>query len=181
MNVRLLSAIATTCVLAGAAGIVFGQEPRAADAGAPTLNALLTEVRGIRAELNQAASASLRAQLLVARLQLQEQRINVVSAQLAEARRLVLPQEAKESEKAMELKRFEGFGAEPGSLFSSDERQAIAERIPQLKEELAQIRGHLLRLRAQETEFADLLASEQTRWVEFNSRLDELERSLPVR
>jgi len=180
MNVRLLSAIATTCVLAGAAGIVFGQEPRAADAGAPTLNALLTEVRGIRAELNQAASVSLRAQLLVARLQLQEQRINVVSAQLAEARRLVLPQEAKETEKAMEVKRFEGFAANPIS-FAPEERQGIAERIPQLKEELAQIRGHLLRLRAQETEFADLLASEQTRWVEFNSRLDELERSLPVR
>ena len=39
-------------------------------------DALLTEVRGLRNDLNQAASASIRTQLLVARLQLQEQRVN---------------------------------------------------------------------------------------------------------
>jgi len=39
---------------------------------------LLTEVRALREDVNQAASASIRAQLIVARLQLQEQRINVL-------------------------------------------------------------------------------------------------------
>ena len=33
-------------------------------------------------------------------------------------------------------------------------------------------------MRAQETEIAALLAAEQGRWMEFNSRLDDLERAL---
>jgi len=37
-------------------------------------------------------------------------------------------------------------------------------------------------LRARETEAAQLLAAEQSRWVDLNSKLDELERLLgPVR
>src|SRR4029077_13444243 len=49
---------------------------------------LLTEVRALRAELNQAAGASIRTQLLVARLTLQEQRINTISKQLADVQML---------------------------------------------------------------------------------------------
>jgi hypothetical protein len=35
-----------------------------------------------------------------------------------------------------------------------------------------------LRLRAQDTQLSDEIATEQNRWQEFNNRLDELERSL---
>ena len=45
---------------------------------------LLAEVRGLRADLNQAAGASMRAQLLVARLSLQEQRITTLGKELTE-------------------------------------------------------------------------------------------------
>ena len=43
---------------------------------------LLAEVRGLRAELNHAAGASMRMQLLVARLTLQEQRIAAAGREL---------------------------------------------------------------------------------------------------
>jgi len=35
-------------------------------------------------------------------------------------------------------------------------------------------------LRGQESELAAQIAAEQGRWADFNGRLDELERSLPV-
>jgi hypothetical protein len=52
-----------------------------------TLDDLLTEIRGLRADLSQQSSASFRTQLLVARLTLQEQRINALAGQLNETRR----------------------------------------------------------------------------------------------
>src|ERR1051325_6702667 len=55
-----------------------------ADRRAATLDDLLIEIRGLRADLGQAASASMRMQLLVARLSLQEQRITVLSRQLTD-------------------------------------------------------------------------------------------------
>ena len=44
----------------------------------------MTEVRALRADIQQMADASIRAQLLVARLQVQEQRIAGIARQLAE-------------------------------------------------------------------------------------------------
>ncbi len=56
-----------------------------AQTAAPSaMEALLGEVRGLRAEVHQAAGASIRTQLLVARLSLQEQRLNGVAKQLAD-------------------------------------------------------------------------------------------------
>jgi predicted nucleic acid-binding Zn-ribbon protein len=63
--------------------------------------------------------------------------------------------------------------------FSADERKSLADRIPSLKDELAQISRHLLQLQTQESHLANQLSAEQNRWVEFNDRLDALERSLP--
>src|SRR4051812_30434517 len=50
-------------------------------------DALLAEVRGLRTDFQQVAKVSVRTQLLVARLQLQEQRIIFVGTQLVEVRR----------------------------------------------------------------------------------------------
>jgi hypothetical protein len=53
---------------------------------------------------------------------------------------------------------------------------------PAMKRRLAQQAAIEDRLRTRETEAAQLLSAEQGRWVELNSKLDELERLLgPVR
>ncbi len=52
--------------------------------GPATLDDVVTELRGIRADLAETSSASVRAQLLLARLQLQEQRINGLMRQIGE-------------------------------------------------------------------------------------------------
>src|SRR6188508_1202901 len=56
------------------AGAASGQAHRP-DA---TLDELVVEVQALRAEMNQAAAASIRAQLLVGRLQIEDQRISAV-------------------------------------------------------------------------------------------------------
>jgi hypothetical protein len=75
--------VLATAVVVATVSVVAAQSslttPTRADASSS--DELLTEIRGLRADLQQAAKISIRAQLLVARLQLQEQRINVVGGQ----------------------------------------------------------------------------------------------------
>ena len=63
-------------------GVVSGQsQPPPA-----TLDDLLTEIRGMRGDINRAASASVRAELLTARVTLQELRLSTAGQQLANVR-----------------------------------------------------------------------------------------------
>jgi len=70
-------------VLVGVGGFLFaeGSQPRVEGS---TADALLAEVRALRAEVTQVTSAGIRTQVLVARLQLQEQRVLNAARQLAD-------------------------------------------------------------------------------------------------
>jgi hypothetical protein len=158
---------------------VFAWEPSAqtTPAGVPTSDSdLLVEIRGLRADLNQALGANIRAQLLVGRLQLQEQRINVLSGQLAEVRRGLVGVEAGQVRPATQLQGLEE-ALRAGSLppGAGDVKPMIA----QLKTQLAQAQREEQRLRAQEAELAAQVDAESSRWSFFNERLDEIERTLP--
>jgi hypothetical protein len=67
-------------VAIGFTALVSGQMRQ----GPATLDDVLVELRGIRADLAETSSASVRAQLLMARLQLQQQRIFGLARQIAE-------------------------------------------------------------------------------------------------
>ena len=71
-------------VVAAIASNVSGQAPAPA-----SQDAVVAEIRALRADLNQRLEASIRMQLLVARLSLQEQRINTVVRQLSEVNQKV--------------------------------------------------------------------------------------------
>src|ERR687895_113852 len=58
-------------------------------------DALLAEIKALRADLNQRLDASIRAQLLVARLQVQEQRISTLTRQMSD-----IQQQLQNSEQA---------------------------------------------------------------------------------
>jgi len=139
---------------------------------------LLSEVRGLRADVQQAARISLRAQLLVGRLQLQEQRINVITGRLVEVRRLIGVTQSGQIPLAGELRRFEE--ALRNGNIPADERKDVEDQIPSLKAQFAQMQREEQQLRLQETDLAAEVATEQGRWLDFNSRLDELERLLPA-
>src|SRR6185436_7675898 len=64
-------------------GALLGQAPSPPPRAA-SMDDVVAEVRALRAEMKQSAEASLRAQLLVARLQVEEQRISGLARQLSE-------------------------------------------------------------------------------------------------
>jgi len=145
-----------------------------------TPDPLLAEVRGLRADLHEAAGASIRAQLLVARLQLQEQRITVLSGQLADVRRELAAKESAALPVAESVKRLEE-AVQHAALADPDQRRDVEAALSANKATLAQMQREIAKLRTHEAGLQNSIATEQNRWSDFNARLDELERQLPVR
>ena len=161
-------------VLVGVVGAVAGQSARSIPSGArATLDDLLTEVQGLRTEINQAAGANIRTQLFVARLQLQEQRVNAVAGQLADVQnRLATVQQGQAAMLERLAATEEGQNRLPPEDRSDDQVRA-------LKLQLEQGQKREQELRAQESAVSGTLSTEQSRWTDFNARLDALEHSVP--
>ena len=158
------------------AGAAFGASVRAALERAPTENdGLLTEVRAIRAELQQ----GIQAQLLIARLQEEEQRINNLTGRLETVRRSIATQLAGQQRMTRQLTQAER-NVELGNT-SPENLPGVEGNIRALKRLLAEGEQEGKQLEAQEAELTEQLATEQARWAGFNNRLDELERRLSTR
>ena len=137
---------------------------------------LLLEIRAPRTDLSQSFSATVRSQVIVGRAQMQEQRIAGIKRELTDMQfQLGLATQQRERTDALATDVEQGIRS--GNL--------AAERTRQLERELADVKDRLVReqrleseLRDKETELAATLATEQHRWLDFNSRLDDLERAL---
>jgi predicted nucleic acid-binding Zn-ribbon protein len=160
-------AIAGVVILALAAGTA-GQSVTSNDP-------LLAEVRALRAELNQAAGASIRTQLLVARLTLQEQRINTVSKQLADVQMLRTGNDAGVAQMSARQKQIED---QLSGQLPAEARQQLDREIAAVKAPMTQMQRRSQELQAQESALSGQLASEQSRWIDFNSRLDQIETEI---
>lgn len=158
--------------LAGAVSLASGQPQQ----GGSSSDELLAELRGLRAELRQAADASMRGQLLVARLQLQEQRILTAGRQLGEVEDKLATVKLLRGTFAQQLKQFDE-SRDP----ISPQQRAEMEPIKMLRAQLDQQDKAAQELQAREAALQRTLADEQARWTDFNERLDELERALPAR
>jgi len=176
---RSLLSVTVMATLAAAAlgGSVVGraQPPKTTSTPPDVLSALLTEVRGLRAAMEQMASAGARVQLALGRLQLQEQRVNnlvrrleVVKASLSDAQRGLEGTE----------RRMKGLDAWSRESADPVERQAAEQELRALKPQVPQLNADVQRLLAEETSLTQDIANEQHRWTDFNQRLEELERSL---
>ena len=135
---------------------------------------LLVEVRGLRAAMEQLASAGPRVQLMFGRLQLQEQRINeqlrkvdVVRAQLSKA------QDAENKQRA-EIQLVEDFvRAHPGA----PEEQDLAN----MRKRLLTLSAETQKFQVEEANLSSIISTEQNRWSDINRALDELDRTLSRR
>ena len=160
-------------VLVGLASFLFAE-------GLPvehsTPDALLAEVRALRAEVTQITSAGIRTQLLVARLQLQEQRVLSVARQLAEAQKELVAAQGRINGEQARVRQLEDAASRATGEGRAVYQQAIAEAGTQIEQQQRQE----LQLQAREKELLRGLNDEQFRWTEFNDRLDALERSLPA-
>jgi hypothetical protein len=148
--------------------------PPAAD----VLTALLAEVRGLRAAMEQMASAGPRVQLSLGRVQLQEQRIvnqirrlDALKISLVAARNEATPLERGAKGLEEHIRDF------PNSQGRREDEKELAE----VKRELAEKQSVVQRLMTEETLLEQDIAAEQNRWTDFNRRLEELERALTPR
>jgi hypothetical protein len=141
-----------------------------------TLDDLLSEIRGLRADLRQTTRASTQMQLLTARLQLQEQRIAVLANQRADLTARLAAETRLRTDAERRVQTFDDEKTTNESV--GIPRAELVAMEKQFKAEYAQHRDAEQQLRAQESDFSAQIAAEQNRWQDFNNRLDELERSL---
>jgi tetrahydromethanopterin S-methyltransferase subunit G len=146
------------------------------------LPALLEEVKGLRAAMEQMASAGPRIQLFSSRLQLQETRINnmirrldTVRDSLAEAQKEVARLQGQQQHAEATL------AAHDPSM--TPERREDVEKeasfvIGEVKRTIGGARATVDRYAAEEAQLTADIGTEQARWTEINGRLDELERQL---
>ena len=166
-----------TAVLGSAALLGGPVDGRAQVTATPpeVLAALLVEVRGLRAAMEQMASAGPRVQLALGRLQLQEQRINTLVRRLEEIR-ATLAHARKEhdalTEQMVHSERVSREAAEP------EVRRDAEEQVKGYKTLLARANLEVQRLQNDEASLAQDISGEQGRWTELNQRLEALERSL---
>jgi chromosome segregation ATPase len=160
---RILRHLALVSVAAVVlASVVWGQQQQRP----ATLDDLVAEVRGLRAEIKRAATDSIRTQLLTARLTSHEVRISTLGQQLENVRQQL-------AESRLTLAPF----ADQLKVAQESNSQILAP----LRNTLEQVQSRDKVLRAQETELTRLIESEEDRWVDFNARLDEIERALGPR
>jgi hypothetical protein len=168
-------------VIVGIVGVMVGIGSTWRPTAAQTANdddvlpALLAEVKGLRAAIEQMAGAGPRVQLLSSRLQLQEGRINgmirrldTVRDSLASARREL--EQLKGTQKLMEG------GDEPRD--PNEPKEDFGPLLIGVKRQLAAAQANVDRLTAEEVQLTQDLTVEQARWTDINRRLDELERAL---
>jgi hypothetical protein len=161
--VRTVAGISSLTVIAAAAG--YAQAP-----ATPSQDPVVLEIRALRADLNERLEATMRTQLLVARLQVQEQRTNNVVRQLQELDAKIKENDASKEQVEQGLKMFGGMlkpgENEEGADFFLGPLKAGMEKVGRIDTDL----------KMQQTQLLATLQDEQARWTALNAKLDELER-----
>ena len=171
MRRNSLAFVLSAVLVVGVAGSAGGQQRAAPTAPPATMDDLLNELRALRTELREFSSASLRAQLLVARLQLQEQRINTVWRQLAEVEDSLQANEKNRTAPEGILKLM---GVEPGA----EPPKEMAPVLEMFKNQMTAAEKTDSDLKVRQTELMQLMTQEQSRWTVFNTQLEALEKAL---
>jgi len=142
------------------------------------LPALLVEVKGLRAAMEQLASVNAQSQLLIGRLQLQEGRINATVRRLDTVRDALRNARGDLEEAQAMLKALENPDKKPEGL------AAIATMFMKPEDaqrSVASKQAAVARLEQEELQLNQQIAVDQASWTEISRRLEELERSLAKR
>lgn len=149
---------------------------QSATAHEDVLPALLVEVRGLRAAMEQMASAGPRVQLALGRVQLQEQRVNNLLRRIEEGRDRAADAQRKHDQMQQQLRGLQEAVRDP-----KPEGPPVAELQAMQREterELARLAADVQRLTGEAAAMEVDLANEQSRWIDLNQRMDALEQSL---
>jgi chromosome segregation ATPase len=179
-SLRRTLTLALLCGVMAATGL--GTVPAAQQPRSPandTMNALLQEVHGLRLAMEHSAAIAPRIQLTLARLNIEEQRIAQLAAQFDRARQELTNASSGVARHADALEE-----AEKRLQATTDERARwkLESDIRELKAQVKAFTASEQAARTRENDAAQALTTEQNRWNDLNTRLDELERLLaPVR
>jgi|SRR5687767_8525786 len=143
------------------------------------LKELLVEVRGLRAAMERAATVGARIQLLVARVQMQEQRITELSRRAVTVREELSRIDAGIAQHSGMMKQFER--SEMSGRVPPEEQRAMEGMLEAQKQQIAIAEKRRQELITEEALLAQQIAADQGRWSDVNNQLDELERSLTPR
>jgi predicted nucleic acid-binding Zn-ribbon protein len=144
--------------------------------GQDILPALLVEVRGLRAAMEEMASAGPRVQLALGRLQLQEQRVNNLLRRLETARAALAAAQREDEDRRQQVASIEE--TVKSTALAERERGQMEQELPSVKIMSARAAAEVQRLQVEESGIVQELASEQGRWSDINQRMEELERAL---
>ena len=162
------AATAQAPVPASAAAVVPAQESR-------TTEQLLLEVRALRSAIERMTVSGTRAQLLLGRLQMQEQRMTTLGQQLVESRTKLAARQRERQGLAAEI---ELSTERLGRVSTPEEQMQVELGIKASKQALKQLDDQVGALQADDASLAQALSTEQARWIELNGRLEELENML---
>jgi hypothetical protein len=162
-------------LILSASSIVSGQSSPAPSAGERTLRELLDEVRLLRQVLQATSLGSVRAQILLAQRQGQQDRLAQIERQLADSR-----SEATDSQ--WQIARLEEeIGTQEDALTTEADPSRRAERegqVRQLRTARDEVKRRQERQRERDSELTALAAAEQGKLDETQRGLDRIERQL---
>jgi len=158
-------------ILAVCGGLLF---PAGAHAQAPDLLAeLLKEMRGLRVAMERAATVGARIQLLVGRVQIQEQRMAELARRSAALREEMSRLDFVLSEGSLNVKNLEGADARTPDL-----QKEIESQLESLRAQLASTEKRRSELASEDAQLSQQMSADQGRLTDINNQLDQLERSL---
>jgi uncharacterized coiled-coil protein SlyX len=135
---------------------------------------LLVEVRGLRQAMERASTVGARIQLLVARVQLQEQRIAESSRRLVAVRDELSKIDTQFSGVLANLKNFE----KAGNSLPAEERDQMQHMIEAWKTQMAGFDKRKQDLANEESLLLQQVSADQGRWSDVNAQLDDIEGTL---
>ncbi len=141
-----------------------------------TLQALLSEVRQLRQDLQTTIIAAQRAQILLYRLQGQEAAVARASERLDEAREMLTGAQSERKHQAAEVKQHEDFISNTEN--SSAQRKEFENRLPEDKARLESFENLEQQQQARETEAEQQLRAEEAKFSDLRDKLDRLDKAL---
>jgi chromosome segregation ATPase len=139
-----------------------------------TMRELVAEVRALRLAVERTSGLSARSQALLGRVQLQENRLAELGRRLDEARervRMAAVEETRHANQLAELTR-----RLQGSSGDADDRANMDAMLREMRANVKLAQDQAAQLRADEQAVLTALTQEQTRWSDYNARLEAIEQ-----
>lgn len=171
---RLVVAAGVVCLCA-AGGVVLWAQTSPRPAVDASMTQLVAEIRTLREAVERSTLVTAQSQLLLGRLQLQEGRLATLGRQVNDARQQLAEVARRERDTLSEIERLT---VTANSAVAQEARDQAASLASALKRELKEVQSLVAQRRADEQAASSALAEEQQRWVEFNGRLEALERTI---